>query len=94
MAGAGRARISLFEAFDLGHSAIVATPEKFNEAAVAQHLKLLAYLLSNMLVHGIETTQARLKCIDLGKIELSFADVLDALHNVEQPASRSALLVA
>ena len=53
---------------------------------IAQHLKLLANLLLHTMVVRVDAAQTSFKCIHIVQCELMLADVLNALHDFDQPA--------
>src|ERR1700726_4566086 len=72
----------------LRSQAIVTTRHEIDKSAVAQILKLLAYLGFDVLVAGIEIAKMPLERVDLVKREVALPQRLDAFHDVEQPAAR------
>ena len=67
---------------------IITTRHEIDKSAIAQILKLLPYLGSDVLVAGIEIAKVPLESIDLVKCEVAFAKRLHTIHDVEQPAAR------
>jgi hypothetical protein len=73
---------------------VSATTQKLKEASIAEHLQLLANLLSNMLVHRVEAAQMRLERIHFLQSELLPSDPFHAAEHIQQPSSRRVALKA
>src|SRR5258708_24212040 len=67
---------------------IITTRHEIDKSAIAQKLKLLAYLGFDVLVAGIKIAKLPLERVDLVEREVAFAERLHAFHDVEQPATR------
>src|SRR5437773_1408476 len=67
---------------------IISPRNEINKSAIAQILKLLAYLGPDVLVAWIKFAQMPLESVDLVKREIAFAQRLHTFHDVEQPAAR------
>src|SRR5437879_1030845 len=65
----------------------MSTRNEIEITLVPQHLKLLSNLWPDIVVVGIEPAQLVLKCIDVIDLKFLFPDRLDALHNLDEPAS-------
>jgi hypothetical protein len=66
-----------------GSQAILAAGDEFNKSAVAQVLKLLAHLGSDVLIAGIEVAKMPFESIDLLKGEITLAERLHTFHDVK-----------
>lgn len=71
---------------------IASSAKEVDKSAIAQDLKLLPYLLPDVLVHRIQATKMRLKGIDFVQCKFGFANALDAPEDVEQPSPRRVAL--
>src|SRR5258708_1815102 len=71
-----------------GSQTITSARDEIYKPAVAQILKLLAYLRPDVLVAGIEPAEMPLESVDLIERELTLAERLHAFHDIEQPAPR------
>src|SRR6185295_12652786 len=71
-----------------GSQTITSARDEIQKPAVAEILKLLAYLRPYVLVAGIELAEMPLEGVDLIERELALAERLHAFHDVEQPAPR------
>src|SRR3984893_14551110 len=72
----------------LGSQTIISPRDEINKSAIAQILKLLAYLGFDVLIAGIKFAQVPFEGVNLVQREVAFPKRLHALHDVEQPATR------
>src|SRR4051812_26392744 len=71
-----------------GSQTITSARDEIQKPAVAEKLKLLAYLRPDVLVAGIKLAEMPLERVDLIERELALSEGLHAFHDVEQPAAR------
>jgi hypothetical protein len=67
---------------------IISSRDEINISAVTQILKLLTYFGFDILVTRVKVAEMPFKGVDLVQREVSFAERLDAFHDIEQPAAR------
>src|ERR1700738_5636038 len=72
----------------LGSQTIISPRDEINKSAIAQILKLLAYLGFDVLIAGIKFAQMPFEGVNLVQREVAFPKRLRALHDVEQPRRR------
>jgi hypothetical protein len=74
--------------------AISTARDEFNVISIAQELKLLANLRPDILIAGIETAEMLFESVHFIEGELEFAENLNALHDLQEPAARFRRFVA